>query len=143
MNITERLQLIVNEKFGGNKASFARCIGIAPTSISNYLSKERSSKPSSDLLENIVNNIPDINAKWLLTGNGDAFDNNNSIDYSSIDDLNNQSTPPDNTFYMNCIKNLTESNKKNAEANILNAEANNRNSLNLERLIQMLIKNGK
>ena len=37
MSIAERLQYIVEELFDGNKAAFARAIGIAPTSISNYL----------------------------------------------------------------------------------------------------------
>jgi len=72
MNITERLQYIVDEVFGGNKAAFAKTIDIPPTSISNYLSKVRSSKPSSDLLEKIVNSV-DINPGWLLTGKGEPF----------------------------------------------------------------------
>ena len=44
--INDRLQWIVNEKFDGNKAAFAKAIGIVPTSISNYLGKQRASKPS-------------------------------------------------------------------------------------------------
>ena len=39
--INDRLQWIVNEKFDGNKAAFAKAIGIVPTSISNYLGKHR------------------------------------------------------------------------------------------------------
>ena len=34
--INDRLQWIVNEKFDGNKAAFAKAIGIEPTSISKY-----------------------------------------------------------------------------------------------------------
>ena len=73
MDITERLQTIVNELFEGRKASFAKCIGIAPTSVSNYLSKERASKPSSDLLEKIINSVDYINPRWLLTGEGEML----------------------------------------------------------------------
>lgn len=73
MNITERLQYIVNELFNGNKAAFAKKIGIAPTSISNYLSRERASKPSSDMLEKIINSVESVNPKWLLTGNESPF----------------------------------------------------------------------
>lgn len=75
MTITERLQYIVDKSFNGNKAAFARAINVAPTSISNYLSKERTSKPSSEMLEKIVNSVENLNAKWLLTGNGEPFIN--------------------------------------------------------------------
>lgn len=134
MSISERLQFIVDEVFNGNKAAFARTIGIPPTSISNYLGKERTSKPSSDILERIVNAVDKINAYWLLTGKGEAFISNT------------QSTTSDNSIkeggniseYITCIHNLSEASKKNAEANILNAEANNRNSQNLEKLIHII-----
>lgn len=75
MTINERLQLIVDKKFNGNKAAFAKALGIAPTSISNYLSKSRASKPTSDILGQIVNIVDDVNALWLLTGNGTPFSN--------------------------------------------------------------------
>ena len=134
MSISERLQFIIDEIFGGNKAAFARAIDIAPTSISNYLGKERASKPSSDILEKIVNSVDKINAYWLLTGKGDAFVSNTQ--YSTTE---NQKENEDNiSEYITCIHNLSEASKKNAEANILNAEANNRNSQNLEKLIQII-----
>lgn len=50
-SINERLQTIVDKLFDGNKAKFAKSIEIAPTSISNYLSDKRQSKPSADMLE--------------------------------------------------------------------------------------------
>ena len=67
--INDRMQSIADMMFGGNKAAFAKAIGIAPTSITNYLGKQRASKPSSDLLEKIVNSLG-IDAMWLLTGSG-------------------------------------------------------------------------
>ena len=60
--INDRLQWIVNEKFDGNKAAFAKAIGIVPTSISNYLGKQRASKPSVDMIAKIVNVL------WTLVG---------------------------------------------------------------------------
>ena len=134
MNITERLQYIVDQLFGGNKAAFARAIDIAPTSISNYLGKERASKPSSDILEKIVNSVERVNAYWLLTGKGEAFGTNTK--YSTIE--NNSIKCENGSSYIECIRNLSEANKKNAEANLLNAEANNKNSQNLEKLIHMI-----
>lgn len=134
MNITERLQYIVDKLFDGNKAAFARAIEIAPTSISNYLGKERASKPSSDILEKIVNSVDKVNPYWLLTGKGEAFSSNTqySTNNISIEEAANITT------YIECIHNLSEASKKNAEANILNAEANNRNSQNLEKLIRII-----
>ena len=64
------MQMIADRMFSGNKAAFAKAIGIAPTSITNYLGKQRASKPSSDLLEKIVNSL-DVDAMWLLTGTGE------------------------------------------------------------------------
>lgn len=136
MNITDRLQYIVDELFDGNKAAFARTIDIAPTSISNYLGKERASKPSSDILEKIVNSVERVNPYWLLTGKGDPFYINTQC--SSSEQVNIEQ--PNISEYIECIHNLSEASKKNAEANILNAEANNRNSQNLERLILLIEK---
>lgn len=73
MTINERMQYIVDERFSGNKASFAKAVGLAPTSISNYLSKSRSSKPTSDILTNIINLVEGLDAFWLLTGKGEPF----------------------------------------------------------------------
>ena len=112
------------------KPPFARAIGIAPTSISNYLGKDRASKPSSDILEKIVNSVEKVNAYWLLTGKGEAFSQNNqySTNESYIDSTHNVSE------YIECIqKSFLKPVKKNAEANILNAEANNRNSQELRK----------
>lgn len=67
--INDRMQLIADSYCGGNKAAFAKAIGLAPTSISNYLGKQRASKPSADLLAKIVNSL-DVDAMWLLTGKG-------------------------------------------------------------------------
>ncbi len=80
--INSRMQTIVDEKFNGNKAAFAKAIGLAPTSMSNYLGKQRVSTPSADLLEKIVNSL-DINAYWLLTGNGDMNISNHMSSYSA------------------------------------------------------------
>lgn len=68
--VNDRMQAITDLMFGGNKAAFAKAIGIAPTSITNYLGKQRASKPSADLLEKIVNSL-DVDAMWLLTGKGE------------------------------------------------------------------------
>ena len=70
--INDRMQQIADHCCEGNKTAFAKKIGIAPTSISNYLGKQRASKPSADLLEKIVNSL-EVDAMWLLTGKGNMI----------------------------------------------------------------------
>lgn len=66
--INERLNQIKNAYFKGSQKAFAEYIGLPPGSISNYLNKD--SKPGYDVLERIVNSL-DVDAMWLLTGNGE------------------------------------------------------------------------
>lgn len=65
--INDRLEMLINQHFNGNKAAFANAVGIPPTSVSNYFSEKRRSKPSVDILAKLVN-ILNVDARWLLTG---------------------------------------------------------------------------
>lgn len=65
--INNRMGMLVNERFKGNKAAFAKAIGMAPTGLSNYLGNKRRSKPSVDMIVKIVTKL-DVDAYWLLTG---------------------------------------------------------------------------
>ncbi len=65
--INDRMEILVNQRFDGNKAAFAKAIDLAPTSISSYLGNKRRSKPSVDMVARIVQTL-DIDARWLLTG---------------------------------------------------------------------------
>jgi len=73
MTINERIQLIVDELFNGNKARFATSIEIPQTTVSNVLTK-RKSNPSADFLEAIANSIESLDLRWLLTGSGEMLD---------------------------------------------------------------------
>lgn len=97
--INDRMQEIVDVYFDGNKAAFAKKIGIAPTSITNYLGKQRASKPSADLLEKIVNSL-DIDAMWLLTGKG-------RMGRTSIDEQRIESSSGDIQFTGICMKRMS------------------------------------
>ena len=67
-SINDRLQIIVNEFFDGNKAQFAKAVNIPPTSISNYFNEKRQSKPSSEMLCKILNVVDKLSSDWLLLG---------------------------------------------------------------------------
>lgn len=65
--INDRMQMLVDKHFKGNKSAFAKAIGFAPASMSSYLGKQRRSKPSVDMIASIVS-VLDVDARWLLTG---------------------------------------------------------------------------
>lgn len=64
--INERLQKIVDERFGGSQTSFANALGVPQTSVANYFNK-RASKPSFEVLGLMVDRLG-VDARWLLTG---------------------------------------------------------------------------
>ena len=51
--------------------TLASALDVSETNIRNYITKD--SKPSSDILERIVQQYPQVHAHWLLTGNGEPF----------------------------------------------------------------------
>lgn len=65
--INDRIEMLINERFDGNKAAFAKSIGLPPTGLSNYLGNQRRSKPSVDMITKIVITHK-VDALWLLTG---------------------------------------------------------------------------
>lgn len=65
--INDRIEMLVNEQFNGNKAAFASALGMGPTIMSSYLGEKRRSKPSVDMVAKIVK-VLDVDAKWLLIG---------------------------------------------------------------------------
>lgn len=79
--INDRMEMLVNERFNGNKAAFAKSIEMSPTSMSSYLGNKRRSKPSVDMVAKIVLAL-DVDAKWLLTGIETADKVENSVETS-------------------------------------------------------------
>ena len=68
----ERLnQILTLKKL--SPAKFASIIGANPSTVSHILSGRN--KPGADILRNIVEEFPDINMNWLLTGQG-SWSNN-------------------------------------------------------------------
>ena len=65
--INDRMEMLVNEHFNGNKAAFAKAIGIEPSTMSSYIGNKRRSKPSIDMVTKIVTSL-NVDAYWLLTG---------------------------------------------------------------------------
>lgn len=85
--VNDRMEMLVNERFNGNKAAFAKSIDMSPTSISSYLGNKRRSKPSVDMVAKIVLTL-DVDAKWLLTGEETQQQNMNTNMRGNVTDSN-------------------------------------------------------
>lgn len=72
--INDRMEMLVNERFNGNKAAFAKAIGTERATLSNYIGSVRRSKPSVDMVAKIVTAL-DVDARWLLCGEGASTTN--------------------------------------------------------------------
>lgn len=73
MQVQERVRKIADELFNGNISAFCRAIDVKQPTMNTILG-ERKSKPSYDVLLNIVNaKALNISAEWLLNGEGDML----------------------------------------------------------------------
>lgn len=68
--INQRLNFLLNA-LGMKAGPFSRALGVSETTIRNYV--DRTSKPSSEILEKIVNTFKQVNLIWLVTGEGEPF----------------------------------------------------------------------
>lgn len=75
--INDRIEMLVNGYFDGNKAAFAIKVGVPPTTLASCIGKMRRSKPNADMLANIVSTL-DVDARWLLIGESQAPNENQS-----------------------------------------------------------------
>ena len=80
--INDRMEMLVNERFNGNKAAFAKAISVEPTTMSSYLGNKRRSKPSVDMVTKIVVAL-NVDARWLLTGEDSEMPSNVSVGENS------------------------------------------------------------
>lgn len=75
MDIQDRIKQIIDERFNSNVSAFCRFTGIKQPTM-NTIIGERRSKPSYDVLLSIVDaKALNINSRWLLTGDGNMFEN--------------------------------------------------------------------
>lgn len=81
MNKKERLEAIIRHYSDGKPSVFAKLIGVAPSTISSWLSRDTL---DYDLL---FAKCEDISSEWLLTGRGEMLNVQTST-------LNNKTTSP-------------------------------------------------
>ena len=71
MGKKDMILALIEHYSNGNKAQFANRLGITPQGLSTWIKRE-----SFDI-ELIFSKCEGISAQWLLTGQGDMFENNN------------------------------------------------------------------
>jgi len=71
MTLNTRIQHLIDIKAAGNKSRFARMIGWPVQNISR-VTKEGGSTGLA-IVEKILDAFPDVNARWLITGEGDVI----------------------------------------------------------------------
>ena len=71
--VNDRISELI-EAIGKSIGAFSSQIGVAPPVLYNIVSGRRS-KPSFELLEKIVDAVPDLNLAWLIKGYGNMFNN--------------------------------------------------------------------
>ena len=70
--VSDRIKKLL-EILGIDSKSFAKQIGVEPSSISHLMSGRN--KPSFNFLEKLAKTFPEVNIVWLLTGNGEPLNN--------------------------------------------------------------------
>lgn len=75
--ISSRIEFIISE-LGFNKRSFSAKLGLTnDVTIGRIINEQR--EPSYKILNRIIQTFGNINANWLLTGQGEMFKNTSSI----------------------------------------------------------------
>lgn len=78
MSKRERLLQLIDKVSNGNKTAFANMLGISPQGLSSWISRDTYD------IELIYSKCENISATWLISGEGEMFDNLKSLDEDSI-----------------------------------------------------------
>ena len=78
MDLNDRLRIVVNEFFHGNKTDFARVAKISTQRAYSCLSIRTNAEPPARVLENLAKYLPHLNTTWLLTGEGEMIQDKSS-----------------------------------------------------------------
>jgi len=69
--INQRLKILI-EKVSPNAKAFSETIEESPATTHNYIGK-RQTEPRAQYLAKVLYHFADLNARWLMTGEGEAF----------------------------------------------------------------------
>lgn len=75
MDIGQKVTLLRSTFCEGNNLKFAKLMNESPTTVSNWCQAKSLGK---DVILKILASIPDVDANWLLMGNGDMLKSTSS-----------------------------------------------------------------
>jgi transcriptional regulator with XRE-family HTH domain len=78
--MVDRIQEIL-DRYELTAARLADQLDVPRSTISHILSERN--KPSLDFIQKVLANFPEINASWLVKGEGKIFDDNSNLFYSN------------------------------------------------------------
>ena len=100
--ISRLLQVLQAENI--SRSQFAEMLEISPATVTHLLNGRN--KPSYEIIQAICKNFPNLNADWLITGNGKMYKNGqNSAENSQERDIFDTDTESD---YLNIPTQSTE-----------------------------------
>ena len=100
--------MLMQEK-GLNSANLAEIGGVQPSTISHFMSDRN--KPGYELLSNVLSYYKDINARWLLLGEGEMY--NHEVKCDSNKKTNPTLFEPSKQM-LQAANELADTNKKTA-----------------------------
>lgn len=71
--LNERIMMVRRALFSDNNRDFAQRIGEAEQNLYNVCDQDANRNASLALVTKIVDALPEVNARWLLTGRGDML----------------------------------------------------------------------
>ena len=78
---SERLKILCETYFGGNKSKMGKALDVSYQNINNYL--EKGKKPSFEVMQKAYSIFADkINSDWLILGHGEMFRSNIANPYA-------------------------------------------------------------
>lgn len=72
--INQRIQMVLDYFYDGSQTALAEKAGISQKNISNYVKEENPTTPGVDKIIAIGMATPELNLRWLLSGEGDIVE---------------------------------------------------------------------
>lgn len=95
--ISERIELLIN-RLGMNKNSFSKAIGITNNvTIGNIV--KHGQNPSLDVIQKILHKYSNVNADWLIIGNGEMLNIANKSKINSDINIKGDKNSIGNNYY--------------------------------------------
>jgi DNA-binding XRE family transcriptional regulator len=70
--VNERIKILLETRANGNKSALAKKIGVSSQTIGDIV-EGRKGNPSFLVIQGLISAFPEVNAGWLISGNGEML----------------------------------------------------------------------